>query len=265
MRALFVRSRSLHLILMAVVVLCCSPAKGQNTQTQDELKKTEAFLAAQRVESPLQHCSISSGNPYNQTVACQVWDGDEQRLQKPLRIELSTPGAPIRTIEPGAIIDEWHFWNDAKQIAIHSGSPGGPENYQLYDVATERLVESLPPPANLAQLPQWARNRSQLEDESVPVGPFFDQQQTAWIAKILRQIQTIQPGMTRKELTTIVTTEGGLFTRLRQRYVSRSCPYIKVDITFKAANGDNDPRQDENPEDKVETVSRPYLDWSIAD
>jgi hypothetical protein len=265
MRALFVRSRSLHLILMAVVVLWCSPAISQDAQTQDERKKLEAFIATQRTERPPQHCSISSGNPYNQTVACQVWDGDEERFQKPLRIELSSPEAPTRTIEPGVIIYEWHFWNEAKQIAIHSGTPGGPENYQLYDVATGRAIESVPPPANLAQLPQWAKNRSQLEDESVPVGLFFDQQQTAWVAKILRQLQTIHSGMTRKELMTIVTTEGGLSTRLQQRFVSRSCPYIKVDIRFKAANADNDPRHDEDPEDKVETVSRPYLDWSIAD
>jgi hypothetical protein len=252
-------------MLMGVVTLCCSPAKGQDTQTQDEQKKTEAFLAAQRANRPPEHCSVSSGNGYNKTVACQVWDGDEQRFQKPLRIELSTPGAPVRPIEPGAIIDEWHFWNDAKQIAIHSGGPGGPENYQLYDVATGRVIESVTPPANLAQLPQWAKNQSQLEDESIPANPLFDQQQTAWIAKILRQLQTIHPGMTRKELMTIVTTEGGLSTRFQQTYVSRSCPYIKVDITFKATNTDNDPGHDQNPEDKVETVSRPYLDWFVAD
>jgi len=250
---------------MTIVVLSCSPAISQDTQTQDEQKRTEAFLATQGANRPAEHCSISSGNPYNKTVACQVWDGDEQRFQEPLRIELSTPGAPVRSIEPGAIIYEWHFWNEAKQIAIHSGTPGGPENYQLYDVATGRVVESLPAPANLAQLPQWAKNQSQLQDESVPAGPLFDQQQTDWVAKILRQLQTIHPGMTRKDLATIVTTEGGLSTRLRQRYVSRSCPYIKVDITFKAANADNDPRHDEDPEDKIETVSRPYLDWSIAD
>jgi hypothetical protein len=252
-------------MLMAVVVLWCSPAISQDAQTQDERRKLEAFIAAQRANRPPEHCSVSSGNPYNQTVACQVWDGDEERFQKPLRIELATPGAPVRPMEPGGVIYEWHFWNEAKQISIHSGTPGGPDNYQLYDVTTGRVVESVPPPANLAQLPQWAKNRSQLEDESVPAGPLFDRQQTDWIAKILRQLQTIHPEMMRKELTTIVTTEGGLSTRLQQRYVSRSCPYIKVNIIFKAANQDNDPRHDEDPEDKVETVSRPYLDWSIAD
>ena len=51
----------------------------------------------------------------------------------------------------------------------------------------------------------------------------------------------IKPGVTTGTLLTIFTTEGGLSTRLRQTFVSRDCPYFKVDVDFQAA-GDADGR-----------------------
>src|SRR3954471_2433706 len=53
-----------------------------------------------------------------------------------------------------------------------------------------------------------------------------------WITSVLKEIQTIRPGMTRTELLTVFTTEGGLSTGLARTYVYRGCPYIKVDVTF---------------------------------
>jgi len=60
------------------------------------------------------------------------------------------------------------------------------------------------------------------------------QDHLAWVAQVLKRMQTIRPGMTREKLLTIFTTEGGLSTPLERKFVSRDCPYFKVDIEFQA-------------------------------
>lgn len=88
----------------------------------------------------------------------------------------------------------------------------------------------------------------------------IDREYTKWIDSAMRSMRTIKIGMTRAELLTIFTTEGGLSTTSRRTYVYRHCPYIKVDVTFAAAS-----RNEELPTDKILEISRPYLDWSVMD
>jgi hypothetical protein len=92
----------------------------------------------------------------------------------------------------------------------------------------------------------------------------------AWVEEVLTRMQTIKPGMTRSSLSSIFTTEGGLSTGLRRTYVSRDCPYFKVDVEFRAVGR---PDRDESgrvtlvegDEDIIVNVSRPYLQRSIMD
>jgi hypothetical protein len=84
------------------------------------------------------------------------------------------------------------------------------------------------------------------------------------VENVLRECQTIRPGMTRAELSKIFNTEGGLSTAKHRTYVFHDCPYVKVDVHFNLS----DPKQDapdERPTDTIATISKPYLDWSIAD
>lgn len=90
--------------------------------------------------------------------------------------------------------------------------------------------------------------------------PQTDQEHTAWLSAALNKMQTIKVGMTRAELTTVFTTEGGLSTTSQRTDVYRQCPYIKVDVTFAALS-----REEELPSDKIVKVSRPYLAWSVTD
>ena len=46
--------------------------------------------------------------------------------------------------------------------------------------------------------------------------------------------------------------------------MSIDCPYIKVDVQFKQADRDSDALA-EVPEDVIESISRPYLQWTIMD
>jgi hypothetical protein len=92
----------------------------------------------------------------------------------------------------------------------------------------------------------------------------------AWVAQGLKRMQTIKPGMTRQALLTVFTTEGGLSTGLRRTFVSRDCPYFKVDVEFQAVgrpNRDGNGRVTlvEDGQDIILKISRPYLQFTIAD
>ena len=98
----------------------------------------------------------------------------------------------------------------------------------------------------------------------MPVGDEYNQERTKWIAKVLRQIEKIKPGMKRQDLLTVFTIEGGISTRFQRTYVYSECPYIKVNVRFKAAtNASNGTEED--ADDIIESISRPYLEWSVMD
>lgn len=83
-------------------------------------------------------------------------------------------------------------------------------------------------------------------------------------------MESVKAGMTRKELLTIFKTEGGLSTGLHRTFISRDCPYFKVDVDFKAVGRtDRDSEREvtvvEDPTDIIVRISRPYLQFTIAD
>lgn len=92
----------------------------------------------------------------------------------------------------------------------------------------------------------------------------------AWVAEALKRMQTIKLGMTRTDLLKVFTTEGGTFTGLRRTFVSRDCPYFKVDVEFEAVGRPSRDAQGrvtiiEGGEDKIVKISKPYLQFSIVD
>ncbi len=182
-----------------------------------------------------------------------------------LQLEIYRKGGHKQIIQPGAPILEWHFWKDGDQVAVYSGPRTGPGTYALYDSATGRLIARLAEPADETLLPQWAKSRAQLQDESVPMSAELTRERMKWIAKALRQIGRIKPGMRRKNLVTTFTTEGGTSFRTQQTYVYIECPYIKVDVHFKAVGGRDDGGANGHPNDVIESISQPYLAWSVMD
>jgi hypothetical protein len=91
-----------------------------------------------------------------------------------------------------------------------------------------------------------------------------DDSHTKWIAESLTQMETIKVGMTRKDLLTVFTTEGGISTRINRTYVFRECPYIKVDAAFQIQEKNDALSGDENT-DVITSISKPYLQWAITD
>jgi len=82
------------------------------------------------------------------------------------------------------------------------------------------------------------------------------------ISDILKEWSKLKPGITRAELLKVFTIEGGISTVREHHYVSRRCPYVKIDVQFTLT----EPNQKaELPTDTIQTISKPYLEWSIAD
>ena len=91
-----------------------------------------------------------------------------------------------------------------------------------------------------------------------------------WVGDELKKMETIKPGITRERLLEIFTTEGGTSTSLQRTFVSRDCPYFKVEVTFEAVGR---PRHDdegrvsleEDRRDVIVKISQPYPQFSIVD
>jgi hypothetical protein len=103
-----------------------------------------------------------------------------------------------------------------------------------------------------------------------PVGAQSPGEHAAWVADELIRMQTIEPGMTRAELLEVFTTEGGISTGLRRRFVSKNCPYFKVDVEFRpvgrpARDADGRVTLVEDERDIIVTISQPYLQFSVKD
>jgi hypothetical protein len=94
------------------------------------------------------------------------------------------------------------------------------------------------------------------------VGP---RNHSVWIAKSLKEMETIQVGMTRADLRKVFRAEGGLSTRKWRQYVYRECPYIKVEVEFEPVGEKEPPEFTEGSKDKIVKISRPFLAWSVLD
>ena len=91
-----------------------------------------------------------------------------------------------------------------------------------------------------------------------------------WFTGVLNRMATVKPGSTRKALLEVFTTQGGLSNGLQRTYVSRDCPYFKVNVEFQAVgrpNRDEDGRVTlvEDDQDIIVKISPPYLANSIMD
>jgi len=258
-------------ILLASVSVCAAQGDGPRDQASLDDKGNVYVVSRDgkqiRMTEP-GHCGETLFADDGQTVGCLV--AVKERGQHPdgppasLQVEIYLRGGEKRMIETRAPVYEWHFWDEGRQIAIASGLSKRPQRYALYESATGRLIEEFPAPADESLLPQWAKGRAQIDDESVPMGPVLTEERTRWIAKTLRQIERIEPGTHRKDLAPILRTEGGMYSRGQRTYVHVDCPFIKVDVRFKGADNKGDPHE-ESPDDVIESISRPYLAWSVAD
>jgi hypothetical protein len=210
------------------------------------------------------HCIEARFADDRQTVGCSVARGTKpEETMQSLRLEIYLRNGKKQIIETETAMD-WHFWSDGKQVAVYSRLLDGNGRHALYDSASARLIEEVVGLSDESLLPQWAKSRAQVQDESVPTGDDYANERTKWVAKVLRQIAKIEPGMKRRDPLKVFNTEGGLSTRFQRTYVYSECPYIKVNVRFKAADNEGNAMEEE-PDDIIESISQPYLAWSVMD
>jgi hypothetical protein len=109
-----------------------------------------------------------------------------------------------------------------------------------------------------------------VQDARSEVQSSTQQDHVVWVGEVLKRMQSIKPGMTRSELLAVFTTEGGLSTGLHRTFVSRECPYFKVDVEFEAVgrpsyDGEGRVTLVEGDHDRIVKISPPYLQFSIID
>jgi hypothetical protein len=77
-----------------------------------------------------------------------------------------------------------------------------------------------------------------------------------WLAKIIREVESIKVGMTRKDVEKVLREEvGGLVQRRKSlRYQHPDCSYVKLIVSFEA-KGEN-----EKDDKVVERSGIPFLD-----
>jgi hypothetical protein len=98
----------------------------------------------------------------------------------------------------------------------------------------------------------------------------FDRSHVDWVEQVLKRMQTIKLGATRQTLLTVFTTEGGLSTGLQRTFVSRDCPYFKVNVEFQPVgrsdrDGDGRVTLVEGNEDIIIKLSPFYLEFKVMD
>jgi hypothetical protein len=232
-------------------------AEGNIYVSSDEGKLVK--MAAAR------HCIEAKFAADKQTVGCSVARGTSpEELMQTLRLEIYLRNGQEKIIQTETPVTEWHFWNGGQQVAVSSRSVNGSGRHALYDAASSLLVAELAEPSDERLLPEWAKGPAQIQDESVPIGEEYARERTKWIAKVMRQIAMLQPGMRRDPLLKVFATEGGLSNRFQRTYVYSECPYIKVNVRFKAANDEADALK-EDLDDIIESISQPYLAFSVSD
>jgi hypothetical protein len=95
--------------------------------------------------------------------------------------------------------------------------------------------------------------------------------QRDWLVHTLKKIRAVQVGSTRAKVLKVFTAEGGIASRTEETFVDRTCPYIKVDVEFRAADPSGrrghvgQSKLDQNPTDVVTKISTPYLGYMIVD
>jgi len=97
--------------------------------------------------------------PDEQTVGWLVGEhlnDDGGRFLYATKLMLYKNGRIIRTITPGGFVRGWRFWNDGKQVAVSSGAKAGPGGYELYDIATGRVMAKCEDPLD-ENAPEWAK------------------------------------------------------------------------------------------------------------
>lgn len=93
-----------------------------------------------------------------------------------------------------------------------------------------------------------------------------DPEHAKWVARCLKDFQSIKVGMTRGEIEARLSKDGGLQGVSPVRFTHPACEYFKIDVGFEFKRDAADQnRAIESKDDKVTSISKPYIETPFAD
>ncbi len=179
------------------------------------------------------------------------------------RADLEQAAAKHEKLDPGQFTTQLDVWTGGQiefprlfviipaDIPVEAGDDAK-GNAKIEKVVLKQRVKH-------AEADKLQRTKQQDERQTA------EQEHTEWVAHALREMQTIKPGMARADLLKVFREEGGLSNAAQRRYAYRECPYNKVDVKFDAANDADGRVGRETPQDKIASISQPFLEWLIGD
>ena len=90
-----------------------------------------------------------------------------------------------------------------------------------------------------------------------------EEKHEAWLLDRLREARSIKAGMSKADSLKAFTPDGGLQRIPPERYVLRTCYYIKVDVRFQLPGERPLAKAPPDSELKILIISKPYLEPPI--
>ena len=87
-----------------------------------------------------------------------------------------------------------------------------------------------------------------------------EEKHEAWLLDRLREAGSIKAGMSKADLLKVFTPDGGLQRIPPERYILRTCYYIKVHVRFQLPGKRPLAKIPPDTELKILMISRPYLE-----
>ena len=93
-----------------------------------------------------------------------------------------------------------------------------------------------------------------------------DKDYTRWVESCLKDFESVKVGMTRGQVESKLSMDGGLQGVSPVRFVHPACGYFKVDVQFEyKRNAADQNRAILDKADKVTKVSKPYIERPFFD
>ena len=90
-----------------------------------------------------------------------------------------------------------------------------------------------------------------------------EEKHEAWLLDRLREAVSIKAGMSKADLLEVFTPDGGLQRIPPERYILRTCYYIKVHVRFQLPGERPLAKVPPDSELKILIISKPYLEPPI--
>jgi len=89
---------------------------------------------------------------------------------------------------------------------------------------------------------------------------------TQWVESCLKDFEFVKVGMTRSQVESKLSKDGGLHTASQVHFVHPACRYFKIDVEFEFKRDAADQnRAIKGKDDRVTKVSKPYIERPFSD